>query len=434
MDQSQSLPVRGHVRNKSSTARPTRPRTSTKGPLDLDDEPLTSPISPRPQGVHLTPRPLSQQASPRISSDRARLSPRSPSRGRSPMAPPKDFTYLLKPEIYHPIPTQTIPAPFRTSPQQPSPDTPIPELLARGHFRGAAIAAVNALTGTPPPASPARIFELLYTRLSCLTLIEATQIAAQEARALEDINSAAFVDEVAGEHLVPWELRVLVVRLQAMGFGDPRRAVMSYYDLAREARGRIAVAAAAHDHSASEVWKERLVELGMKVAGALIEMDDLAGAAGHLAGLRERGDGKLAMAKALLWLHLGDTDAARRCVKEGEAGDKIVGALCEMASGNYDSALAMWKELREAMAGDEMVSVNLAVCLLYTGKMDEAKEVLEGLVESRFSSHTLLFNLSTIYELCTDRSRTLKGTLAAKLAGMDATEKGWEKSNADFKL
>lgn len=298
-------------------------------------------------------------------------------------APPlKDFSYLLKPEIYHPLPTQTIPAPFRTSAQQPAPDTPIPELLAQGHFRGAAIAAVNALTGTPPPDTPARIFELLYTRLSCLTLIDATQIAAQEARALEDINNsaAAFVGsnddhdgggQGAGEHLVPWELRVLVVRLQAMGFGDPRRAVMSYYDLAREARGRIALAAAAHDHSASELWKERLVELGLKVAGALVEMDDLAGAAGHLAGLRERPDGKLAMAKALLWLHLGDTDAARQCVKEGEAGDKIIGALCEMASGKYESALSRWKELREEMAGDEMVSVNLAVCLLYTGKMDE---------------------------------------------------------------
>lgn len=291
------------------------------------------------------------------------------------MARPKDFTYLLKPEIYHPLPTQTVPAPFRTSPQQPSADTPIPDLLAHGYFRAAAIAAVNALTATPPPASPARIFELLYTRLSCLTLIDATQIAAQEARALEDINSASFVDEAAGEHLVPWELRVLVVRLQAMGFGDPRRAVMSYYDLAREARARLAVAAAAHDHSASEVWKERLVELGMKVAGALVEMDDLAGAAGHLAGMRERADGKLAMAKALLWLHLGDTDAARRCIKEGEAGDQVLGALCEMASGNYESALTRWKELREKMAGDEMIAVNLAVCLLYTGKMDEVSTI-----------------------------------------------------------
>lgn len=296
------------------------------------------------------------------------------------MAPPKDFAYLLKPEIYHPLNTQSIPAPFRTSARQPDPATPIPDLLAQGHFRAAAIAAVHALTGTgadgtpaPAPTDHARIFDLLYTRLSCLTLIDATQTAAQEARALEDINGAVYVDEVSGAHLVPWDLRLLVVRLQAMGFGDPRRAIMSYYDLAREARARIAEALGGHDNSASEVWKDRLVGLGVKVAGALVEMDDLVGAAGHLASLRERGDGKLALAKALLWLHLGDAEAARRCVKQDEPGDKVINALCEMADGNLEAALAAWKELKGEMDDDEMVAVNMAVCLLYTGRMAEVR-------------------------------------------------------------
>lgn len=303
---------------------------------------------------------------------------------------PKDFSYLLKPEIYQPLTPTAIPAPFRNSPQQPAPDAPIPELLAGGHFRAAAIAAVQVLTGTstptptstsggepaapPSPTDHARIFELLYVRLSCLTLIDATAIAAQEARALEDINSAFYyADEISGTHLVPWDLRLLVVRLQAMGFGDPRRAVMSYYDLAREARARVAEALGNHDNSASEVWKDRLVDLGVKVAGALVEMDDLAGAKDHLAGLRDRADGKLGMAKALLWLHLGDTAAARRCIQEGDAGERIIAALCAMADGEYEAALSMWEELREEMAGDEMVAVNLAVCLLYTGRMEEVR-------------------------------------------------------------
>lgn len=376
------------------------------------------------------------------------------------MAPPKDFAYLLKPEIYHPLNTQAIPAPFRTSPKQPPPDTPIPDLIAQGHFRAAAVAAANALTGTgvagaaPDPADHARIFDLLYTRLSCLTLIDATQTAAQEARALEDINNgAAYVDEISGAHLAPWDLRVLVVRLQALGFGDPRRAVMSYYDLAREARARAGEARAAHDHSASEVWKDRLVDLGVRVAGALIEMDDLAGAAQHLAGLRDRGDGSLEMMKALLWLHLGDVDAARRCVKEGSFGDKVVSALCKMADGNYEDALPAWRELKGELDGDEMVSVNLAVCLLYTGNMEEVrlrlcalaktrdmltltqgKQILEELVAKGYSSHTLLFNLTTMYELCTDRSNNMKMRLAEQVAEMDATAQGWEKTNADFKL
>lgn len=360
-------------------------------------DPLTSPRSP---ASRLAPvRPRSTQGSPRVSSDRPRSAgPRSPAlslrhggtggasaAGRSPgLAPPKDFSYLLKPEIYQPLNNLSVPPPFRNSPKQPAPDTPIPDLLAQGHFRAAAIAAVQALTGTsasgapaPAPTDHARIFDLLYTRLSCLTLIDATQVAAQEVRALEDVNSAFYTDEVAGAHLVPWDLRVLVVRLQALCFGDPRRAVMSYYDLAREARGRVAAAAAAaHDHAAGEAWKDRLVDLGLKVAGALVEMEDLAGAANHLATLRDRGDGKLAMAKALLWLHLGDTDAARQCVKEGEAGDRVVSALCDMADGDYELALAKWRELQGDVDGDEMIVVNLAVCLLYTGKMQEVSTSL----------------------------------------------------------
>jgi len=60
--------------------------------------------------------------------------------------------------------------------------------------------------------------------------------------------------------------------------------------------------------------------------------------------------------------------------------------------------------------------------------------VLEGLVEGGFSSHTLLFNLSTMYELCTERNRAMKVRLAERVAGLKPTPRGWEKSNADFKL
>ncbi|ROW16706.1 hypothetical protein VPNG_01534 [Cytospora leucostoma] len=442
MDQSQNIPPRGHARNKSAATIASRPRAATKGPLDVDDNVVTSPLSQL--ASRLVPsRPLSRQPSPRpLSTSRSRPTSRSPAphRVKSPaISGPKDFAYLLRPEIYQPLTPTTIPAPFRNSARQPAPDTPIPDLLANGHFRAAAIAAVQALTGSgsqpaPSPTDHARIFELLYVRLSCLTLIDATQVAAQEVRALEDINSAFYMDDVTGAHLVPWELRVLVVRLQALGFGDPRRAVMGYYELAREARSKIAGALAAHDNSASEVWKERLVELGIKVAGALIEMDDLAGAKHHLAGLKNRADGKLSMAKALLWLHLGDTTAARRCVQEGDSGERIVAALCAIADGEYEAALGIWEELREELDGDEMVAVNLAVCLLYTGRMEEGREILEGLVADGYASHTLLFNLTTMYELCTDRSKSLKGKLAERVAEMEPTPRGWEKCNVDFKL
>ncbi|KAL2758945.1 hypothetical protein ACRALDRAFT_1055635 [Sodiomyces alcalophilus JCM 7366] len=408
----------------------------------MPESPLSDPLSsPKPDSPQHRGRP-----------GQSSLRTRSPVGSPTPTAHvlqapmPKDFSFLLRPEIYHPLTPLNVPVAFRNSPKQPGPDAPLHELLEKGHFRAAAIAAVQELTSSSPsPAKPRvdpsdhrRIFDLLYTRLACLTLIEATPIAAQEVRALEDLsNTAQYVDEATGEHLVPWHLRVLNVRLQAIGFGDPRRSVMSYHDLAREAREQIGRAAARHDNSARELWKARLHDLGVKVAGALVEMGDLSGAAYHLGTLRDGGDGKMALAKALLWLHLGDVEAARRCASGvGEHGrhvEQVVAALCEMADGRYDAAQGVWESLREEV-DDEMVGVNIAVCQLYTGNMNEGRDVLEKLVDAGYSSHTLLFNLATIYELCTERQRALKMRLTEKVAGFEETPKGWEKYNADFKL
>lgn len=303
-------------------------------------------------------------------------------------ARPKDFSFLLRPEIYHPLTPLNVPVAFRNSQKQPDPGATPEDLLAKGHFRAAAVAAVQELTGSGTGTGvdshdAKRIFDLLYTRLACLTLIDATPLAAQEVKALEDLNSVrTYVDATTGEHLVPWELRVLNVRLQALGFGDPRRAVMSYHELAREARERIAKAVALRDNSASELWKSRLQDLGIKVAGALIDMDDLAGAAHHLRTLRNRGDGRLELSRALLWLQLGDTDSARECAQhctaDSEMSEKTILALCDMAETDYEKALAQWSDISHL--DDEMVSVNKAVCLLYLGRIEEVSLSLISLI------------------------------------------------------
>ncbi|POR37728.1 Uncharacterized protein TPAR_02057 [Tolypocladium paradoxum] len=455
MSRPQRDPSQGHTRNKSSVTRASRPRSSKKGPLDAEEfvssliasrnpsdllsDPLSSPSTPQPSQLSPAAQPPSRSAS--SAHQRHAASSPVPQVGE---ARPKDFAFLLRPEIYHPLTPLNVPLAFRNSPKQPDPAAPLEQLLERGHFRAAAIAAVQELTssgagGGVDSQDADRIFSLLYTRLACLTLIDSTPLAAQEVKALEDLNNVrTYVDETTGEHLVPWELRVLNVRLQALGFGDPRRAVMSYHELAREARDHASRASARHDNSARELWKARLHDLGIKVAGALIEMDDLSGAAHHLGSLRDRGDGKLALSKALLWLHLGDAEAARTCAgqcsKDAAHTEKIILALCDMADAEYEAALDKWRGLKDALEGDEMVGVNMAVCLLYLGRMHEGREILEGLVDSGLSSHTLLFNLSTMYELCADRNRNLKMKLADRVAGMEESPAGWEKMNADFKL
>ena len=73
-------------------------------------------------------------------------------------------------------------------------------------------------------------------------------------------------------------------------------------------------------------------------------------------------------------------------------------------------------------------------CPMMAADVKQGRALLEQLVDSGRSSHTLLFNLSTMYELCTDRSRALKVRLSEKVAAMQARPEGWEKTNADFKL
>lgn len=276
-----------------------------------------------------------------------------------------------------------VPPPFRVTNAQPDPSTPLPDLVQAGHFRSAAIKAAQTLSAPGlNPSDHATIFELVYTRLSCLTLCNQTTLASQEVKALEDLNSGYYRDDATGVHLVPWELRVLAVRLQGMGFNDARRGVMGYYDLAREARLTLtSLKKSEKEDSGSGItlWEDRLAELGVRVASALVEMEDLEGATRFLGTLKVPADSetalRLALQKALLWLCLGDVEAARNCVTGGEARSEtsVILALAHMADAEFEAARKVWEALidGEGSEGEKaMWKQNLGVCLLYLGRMD----------------------------------------------------------------
>jgi tetratricopeptide (TPR) repeat protein len=283
--------------------------------------------------------------------------------------------------------------------------------VTTGHFRSAAIKAAQILTSPDlSPSLPAdieTIFSLIYTRLSCLTLCGQTALAAQEVKALEDLNSSYYRDE-EGRHLVPWELRVLAVRLQGMGFNDARRGVMGYYELAREARLTLTTLKKSRpSNSESEekederieteitLWETRLQELGIRVASALVEMEDLEGAARFLSTLSPSSKSpagqkhtSLETQKALLYLCLGDVDAARSCISASESNQneaKVILALSHMADADFSAAVTIWEELISASSsnpsspehggdGEEaMYQQNLGVCLLYLGRMSDVR-------------------------------------------------------------
>ena len=145
--------------------------------------------------------------------------------------------------------------------------------------------------------------------------------------------------------------------------------------------------------------------------------------------------------ETLIHLRLGDVHAARRCLAAAtdlsadELLDGTLDALIQLANSEYPDAVLKFQELHEKFPEDAMVTQNLAVSLLYTGRIADARQVLTELAESSAPFHSMVFNLSTVYELCTERNRERKVALAEKLAGRRADGTvGWEIGNADFKL
>ncbi|KAF2244305.1 hypothetical protein BU26DRAFT_522977 [Trematosphaeria pertusa] len=353
--------------------------------------------------------------------------------------PSKDFSFLQDPQAYHALPATNVPPPFLNAPNIPPVSSPLDSLLLSGHYRLAAIAAARNLVAAAAPTDYDTLFHLLHVRLACLCLISEHALAAQESKVLGDLNSAFYRHPLTDAHLVPWDLRLLVVRLAALGYGEWRKGIMGYYELARECRENILRADVEDER---KLWRTRLRDCGIRVANALVEMGDLEAAGRHLGTLSGAPEDRDVLTmETLVWLRVGDIRAARHClsaasqVKPDELVDSSLEALMQMANNEYTDAASAFQALHDKFPEDAMVTQNLAVSLLYTGHISEARELLTKLVDESPPFHSLVFNLSTIFELCTERNRDKKAALAEKLATRKVDGSvGWELGSADFKL
>ena len=216
------------------------------------------------------------------------------------------------------------------------------------------------------------------------------------------------------------------MRLQGVGYGDGRTGVGGYYDLAREARAEVKNAANPEER---ETWKERLKQMGFYVANALLEMGDAGAAVRHLESLRP-GDGKDGILEgrlALLYINLGNVDAARQCLSDTNASMR---PLLSMADGRYADATEQWRALQSS----DLTTQNLAVSFFYIGMVDETLELLDQLLKKGRTFHALTFNLATVYELCSEKGSQRKEDLVERVCKYLKEKGGGERGMIDFKL
>ena len=212
---------------------------------------------------------------------------------------------------------------------------------------------------------------------------------------------------MGGENVIPWDLRVLVVRLAERG-----RVVPGLYALGREARSELKQLRrkGGSANGGVQLWKRRLKGLGVAVAEALMEEGDAGGAVAVLRGLmtprknegegegegRER-DKEVKRMLVLAYCKTGDVGAARRVWEEGEGSAADLEPVVRICEGDFEGAAGQMSIQRD----DGGVRNNLAVTRFYQGDIGEAVGLLEEMVDGDEGepSRESIFNLATCYEL-----------------------------------
>ncbi|KAK6521372.1 hypothetical protein TWF506_001593 [Arthrobotrys conoides] len=405
----QNTPVRRHSKRNSTDMRAQgAPRRMTTGPLDLNFE---LPTSPPAEGKLVQDVSASVStamsvntfatAPERVSSPASATSAHTIS-GLTAAEPPRDYAYLLDPLIFRHLPNVE--------------RNQLALVPLSSHLHTLATHCSTALTSTAVTDSD-NIFPLWTIRLVCFSLIspQTTAFAAQEIKVFGDLTSN-FYRNSSFIHAVPWDLRVLAIRLQALGFNDWRRCLEHFYMLAKEARSE----AIKHRHSPQEfkLWRNRLLDLGLRVAAALIEISDLDGAERHLKSLMEEKDEVdsdigFRLREAVLYMQLGQLDTARKCylangASEGEDVDTVIEGLRLMATDDFEGAAILWKKLvdGEKQGGRRtMYLINMAVALLYLRRMPEVQATSNFRMQSTmdrqlaYSYKSLSFNIVTLQAL-----------------------------------
>ena len=422
------------------------------------------PSSPAP-----TSRNLLSPTSDLLGSPERAISPNSEAEPESSV---KDLAFLLDQSIYHPVSQLEIPAPFRipfpTLVKEDELQTSLSQLeklLSAGHFLQVAyFAALILSSGKVKSTDVETIFQLLQIRFSCLELTGNTNLAAQEAKALEDLNSAFYFtagENGSDEHIMPYPLRLQALRLQSLGFSDPRRGISTLYDLGLECREKIALPSTSEEDR--ELWRRRLRDVGIRVVNALIEMEDMEAARRTLMSQLPRRDmsgdeltSELLFKTVLLLIRIGDIASATDLLQKNSSKDNgMLQALLCVSEGRWEDAVESWQKVLDgsnASIDQTVVKQNLAVALLYVGRLPEvslpsrhhpnqslkylqARKMMEELVQGGQGFQSLTFNLATLYELSMANPFGSKRQLAERVSQQSGgLDRNWGRSNADFKL
>uniref|UniRef100_A0A8C9ZX20 Trafficking protein particle complex subunit 12 n=1 Tax=Sander lucioperca TaxID=283035 RepID=A0A8C9ZX20_SANLU len=136
-----------------------------------------------------------------------------------------------------------------------------------------------------------------------------------------------------------------------------------------------------------------------------------------------------------IFLQIGDVKTAERYFEDVEKACQMTGsqpshttcvlmnrAFVYLSQNNYTEAHASFTDVLKIDPKNPVANNNAAVCLLYLGRLKESLGQLEGLVQqdpALYLHESVLFNLTTMYELESSRSTQKKQALLEAVAGRE---------------
>ncbi|XP_070698452.1 trafficking protein particle complex subunit 12 [Pempheris klunzingeri] len=184
-----------------------------------------------------------------------------------------------------------------------------------------------------------------------------------------------------------------------------------------------------------KLWQSRLSRVMYSMANCLLLMKDyvLAVETYHsIIQYEPQQRVQLLSGIGRIFLQIGDVKTAERYFQDAEKACQMKGsqpshttcvlmnrAFVYLSQNNYAEAHASFVEVLKIDPKNPVANNNAAVCLLYLGRLKESLGQLEGLVQqdpALYLHESVLFNLTTMYELESSRSTQKKQALLEAVA------------------
>uniref|UniRef100_A0A672HUV4 Trafficking protein particle complex subunit 12 n=1 Tax=Salarias fasciatus TaxID=181472 RepID=A0A672HUV4_SALFA len=184
-----------------------------------------------------------------------------------------------------------------------------------------------------------------------------------------------------------------------------------------------------------KLWRSRLSRVMYSMANCLLLMKDyvLAVETYHsIIQYEPQQRVQLLSGIGRIFLQIGDVKTAERYFQDVESACQMKGsqlghttcvlmnrAFVYLSQNNYGDAHTSFTEVLKIDPKNPVANNNAAVCLLYLGRLKESLGQLEGLVQqdpTLYLHESVLFNLTTMYELESSRSTQKKQALLEAVA------------------